>query len=53
MYHVDGNVLVVGENRVDKSNLLQALQLILDPTVQDFRLTKSSGKILTSFSWPR
>jgi putative ATP-dependent endonuclease of OLD family len=30
-----GNVVVVGENRVGKSNLLQALRLILDPTVPD------------------
>src|SRR5881409_1012324 len=30
-----GNVVVVGENRVGKSNLLYALQLILDPTLPD------------------
>lgn len=30
-----GNVVVVGENRVGKSNLLQALRLILDPTLPD------------------
>jgi len=30
-----GNVVVVGENRVGKSNLLHALRLIFDPTVPD------------------
>jgi len=30
-----GNVVVVGENRVGKSNLLYALQLVLDPTLPD------------------
>ena len=30
-----GNVVVVGENRVGKSNLLHALRLILDPTLPD------------------
>jgi len=30
-----GNVVVVGENRVGKSNLLFALRLILDPTLPD------------------
>jgi putative ATP-dependent endonuclease of OLD family len=30
-----GNVVVVGENRVGKSNLLHALRLIFDPTVSD------------------
>ena len=30
-----GNVVVVGENRVGKSNLLYALRLILDPTLPD------------------
>ena len=32
---VAGNVVVVGENRVGKSNLLYALRLLLDPTVPD------------------
>ena len=30
-----GNVVVVGENRVGKSNLVYALQLILDPSLSD------------------
>jgi putative ATP-dependent endonuclease of the OLD family len=30
-----GNVVVVGENRVGKSNLLYALRLIFDPTLSD------------------
>ncbi len=30
-----GNVVVVGENRVGKSNLLYALRLVLDPTLPD------------------
>jgi putative ATP-dependent endonuclease of OLD family len=30
-----GNVVVVGENRVGKSNLLYALQLVLDPILPD------------------
>src|SRR5882672_7726756 len=30
-----GNVVVVGENRVGKSNLLYALRLLLDPTLAD------------------
>ena len=32
---VAGNVVVVGENRVGKSNLLYALRLLLDPTLSD------------------
>ena len=32
---LDGNVVVVGENRVGKSNLLHALRLLLDPTLPD------------------
>jgi putative ATP-dependent endonuclease of OLD family len=30
-----GNIVIVGENRVGKSNLLYALRLIFDPTVPD------------------
>lgn len=30
-----GNIVVVGENRVGKSNLLYALRLLLDPTLPD------------------
>ena len=30
-----GNIVVVGENRVGKSNLVYALQLILDPSLSD------------------
>jgi putative ATP-dependent endonuclease of OLD family len=30
-----GNIVVVGENRVGKSNLLHALRLIFDPTLSD------------------
>jgi putative ATP-dependent endonuclease of the OLD family len=30
-----GNVVVVGENRVGKSNLIYALRLIFDPTIPD------------------
>ena len=32
---LDGNVVVVGENRVGKSNLLYALRLIFDPALPD------------------
>jgi putative ATP-dependent endonuclease of OLD family len=32
---LSGNVVVVGENRVGKSNLLYALRLIFDPTLPD------------------
>ncbi|TWA90049.1 ATP-dependent nuclease [Bradyrhizobium stylosanthis] len=32
---LNGNVVVVGENRVGKSNLIHALRLILDPTLPD------------------
>ena len=32
---LSGNVTVVGENRVGKSNLLYALRLIFDPTLPD------------------
>jgi putative ATP-dependent endonuclease of the OLD family len=32
---LDGNVVIVGENRVGKSNLLYALRLIFDPTLPD------------------
>lgn len=32
---VDGNIVVVGENRVGKSNLLYALRLIFDATLPD------------------
>ena len=32
---VSGNVVVVGENRVGKSNLLHALRLLLDPALSD------------------
>lgn len=32
---LDGNIVVVGENRVGKSNLLYGLRLIFDPTLPD------------------
>src|SRR5690606_20723898 len=32
---VDGNVVIVGENRVGKSNLLHALRLVFDPSLPD------------------
>lgn len=32
---LDGNVVIVGENRVGKSNLLHALRLIFDPSLPD------------------
>lgn len=32
---LDGNVVIVGENRVGKSNLLYALRLIFDPSLPD------------------
>src|SRR5215475_7947060 len=32
---LSGNVVVVGENRIGKSNLLYALRLIFDPTLPD------------------
>ena len=34
-----GNVVVVGENRVGKSNLLYALRLIFDPSLRQFPAT--------------
>ena len=34
-FALTGNVVVVGENRVGKSNLLHALRLIFDPTLPD------------------
>ncbi len=37
---LDGNVVVVGENRVGKSNLLYVLRLILDTTVQTASIEK-------------
>ena len=33
---LSGNVVLLGENRVGKSNLLFAIRLILDPTLPDF-----------------
>lgn len=30
-----GNVVLLGENRVGKSNLLQAIRLVIDPTLPD------------------
>ena len=32
---IDGNVVILGENRVGKSNLLHALRLIFDPSLPD------------------
>lgn len=32
---IDGNIVVVGENRIGKSNLLYGLRLIFDPTLPD------------------
>jgi len=32
---LDGNIVIVGENRVGKSNLLYALRLIFDPSMSD------------------
>ena len=32
---LDGDVVIVGENRVGKSNLLYALRLIFDPSLPD------------------
>lgn len=32
---LDGNVVLIGENRVGKSNLLHAIRLVLDPTLPD------------------
>jgi putative ATP-dependent endonuclease of OLD family len=32
---LDGNIVIVGENRVGKSNLLYALRLIFDPSLPD------------------
>src|SRR5690606_5640634 len=36
-----GNIVIVGENRVGKSNLLYALRLIFDPTLPDSARTLS------------
>lgn len=43
---LSGNVVVVGENRVGKSNLLYALRLIFDPTLPD-----SSRQLSLSDFW--
>jgi predicted ATP-dependent endonuclease of OLD family len=43
---VSGNVVVVGENRVGKSNLLYALRLLLDPTLPD-----SSRELVLADFW--
>src|SRR5262245_48633039 len=32
---LDGNAVIVGENKIGKSNLLHALRLVLDPTLPD------------------
>jgi putative ATP-dependent endonuclease of the OLD family len=32
---VNGNVVIVGENRIGKTNLLHALRLLFDPTLPD------------------
>ena len=32
---LDGNVVVVGENKVGKSNLMHALRLLFDPSLPD------------------
>jgi putative ATP-dependent endonuclease of OLD family len=32
---LSGNVVIVGENRVGKSNLLYAIRLLFDPTLPD------------------
>ena len=33
---VSGNIVLLGENRVGKSNLLHAVRLVLDPSLSDF-----------------
>ncbi|TIV60514.1 AAA family ATPase [Mesorhizobium sp.] len=43
---LSGNVVIVGENRVGKSNLLYALRLIFDPTLPD-----SSRQLSLSDFW--
>ena len=43
-----GSVVVVGENRVGKSNLLYALRLLLDPTLPD-----SARQLAFSDFWDR
>jgi putative ATP-dependent endonuclease of OLD family len=43
---VSGNVVVVGENRVGKSNFLYALRLLLDPTLPD-----SSRELVLADFW--
>jgi len=40
---LDGNVVIVGENRVGKSNLLYALRLIFDPSLPDSARQLSQG----------
>ena len=32
---LDGNIVLLGENRVGKSNLLFAIRLVIDPTLPD------------------
>src|SRR5262245_58326680 len=40
---LDGNIVLVGENSVGKSNLLYALRLIFDPTLPDSARQLNSG----------
>lgn len=40
---LDGNIVLVGENSVGKSNLLYALRLIFDPTLPDSARQLSAG----------
>ncbi|MFL5899079.1 MAG: ATP-dependent nuclease [Solirubrobacterales bacterium] len=39
---LDGNTVIVGENRSGKSNLIEAVRLVLDPTLSSFQRTLTS-----------
>lgn len=49
---LDGNVVIVGENRVGKSNLLYALRLIFDPGLPDSARQLGQGDFWDGLSEP-
>lgn len=49
---LDGNVVIVGENRVGKSNLLYALRLIFDPTLPDSARQLGQGDFMDGLGEP-
>jgi putative ATP-dependent endonuclease of OLD family len=46
---LEGNAVIVGENRVGKSNLLYALRLIFDPTLPDSARQLGQGDFGTAW----